>query len=110
MAQRQRIGRSRVVLSLHTVQCRDRIKLDLRVQEGLDGGGDVIGMIMAVFSMAMPAMIVVVMMPRHGEDGMDVRVGCLFFTGLQKRKGAHRTCDNRRIFFRSEATKTKAAA
>lgn len=67
LIQKQRTGRSRVIISLHTVQCRDRIKLDLRVQEGLNGGGDVIGVIMAIFPMAMPAMIVVVMMARHVE-------------------------------------------
>lgn len=47
---------------LPTVQCSDRIKLDLGIEEGLDGRGDVVGVIMAIFSVAMAAMIVMMVM------------------------------------------------
>lgn len=54
-----------------TIQGYNRIKLDLRVQQALESGGNIIGMVMAVvFTMAMAvsvSVVVVVTMSGHFE-------------------------------------------
>lgn len=43
-----------------TVESRYGIELDLGVEKGLDSWGDIVGMVVAVFAMAMAAVVVVV--------------------------------------------------
>lgn len=52
----------------HTIQCSDRVKLDLRVEEGLEGGGDVIRVVVPIVSFAV-AVAVIVRMVVMGHDG-----------------------------------------
>jgi hypothetical protein len=51
-----------------TVECVNGIKVDLGVEKRLDSGGDVVGMIVAIFIMAVAAMaVVMVVVARHNN-------------------------------------------
>jgi hypothetical protein len=45
---------------VHTIQCRDQVEVDLRVEEGLEGWSDIVGMVM-IFAMA----VTMIMVMRH---------------------------------------------
>lgn len=62
-----------VVSLRHTIQGDDCIKLNLRIQKRLNSGSNVIGVIMAIISMAMAVTtmaVVVVMVSRHFEGSV----------------------------------------
>lgn len=48
---------------LLTIESVDRVEVDLRIQKGLNGGGDIVGVI--VLAVAVTAIAMVVMVPRH---------------------------------------------
>lgn len=52
------------ISSLLTIESVDRVEVDLRIQKGLDSGGDIVGVI--VLAVAVTAIAMVVMVSRHG--------------------------------------------
>jgi hypothetical protein len=53
---------------LHTIQGSNRIKVDLRVEQRLERGGDVVGMIVLIMAVTMPVTTVVMMLAGHDEQ------------------------------------------
>ena len=56
----------------HTIQCNDRVKLDLRVEEGLDGRGDVIRVIVPIVSFAVAVAVIVRMVVMGHDENIDI--------------------------------------
>jgi hypothetical protein len=51
----------------HTIESGDLAEINLRIQQGLDGWSDIVGVIM-VFAVAVAMAIMVMVMPRHFES------------------------------------------
>lgn len=50
-----------------TIEGGDRVKVDLGIEKRLDRGGDIVGMVVSVFTLAVAAFAMVVMVAGHGE-------------------------------------------
>jgi hypothetical protein len=51
----------------HTIESGDLAEINLRIQQGLDGWSDIVGVIM-VFTVAVAMAIMVMVMPRHCKN------------------------------------------
>ncbi len=54
----------------HTIQCNDRVKLDLRVEEGLEGRGDVIRVVVPIVSFAVAVAVIMRMVVMGHDENM----------------------------------------